>query len=196
VQAKGEHQHICLSILGSCRRPPDASWSIFFESNSRDVGNSLLNNACLQEETLTVAKLELIRIAEDRNTQKEAENSSVPDMQGLSSSIRVADRKLVSTFNSLVSTKAPRTILTNLRCTHDDLVSVRDRMSPPGTSENLSSFLQITGRRLLFRLDDAIRVLYSLEQSALRAENPSSEELQTLVRTHVQKALLIRFTSC
>jgi hypothetical protein len=32
----------------------------------------LLNSACLQEETFTAAKLELIRIAEDRNMQKEA----------------------------------------------------------------------------------------------------------------------------
>jgi hypothetical protein len=62
----------------------------------------------MKREALRTAKLELIRIAEDRIIQKEAEISSMSEMQELVSSIRAADRKLVSTFNSLGTTKAPR----------------------------------------------------------------------------------------
>jgi hypothetical protein len=86
--------------------------------------------------------------------------------------------------------RTPRNNLNSLRSIHDDLVSVRDRISSPVTSDAPSSFLQITGRRLVFPLDEAIRVLRSLEQRGPRAEHPSSEEIETLVESQVQKSLL------
>jgi hypothetical protein len=153
----------------------------------------LLNNASLQDETLTAAKLELIRLAESREPKVDKNGPVVrADIKVLKDHIINADKQIVSVHNNAIKSLGSSTTTQNLRQVHDCLTKVQSSLS------NLSSRIppdqpnssQIAGRRLHFRLDDAIQVLRSLEQSSPRIEAPTQEQIQALVDSQVQKALL------
>jgi hypothetical protein len=137
----------------------------------------LLNNASLQDETHT-AMLELIRLVESREPSVDKIGPVVKaDITLLKDDITKADKQIVSVHENSIKSLGSSTTTQNLRQVHDCLTKVQRSLS------NLSSrippdqpnFSQVSGRRLHFRLDDAIQVLRSLEQSSPSSAIPRAE---------------------
>ena len=136
----------------------------------------LLNNALLPDETLTAAKLELIRIAESRQASSPSRKEDVTheDLAELSQAISSLDKRVSSDYNKISKDADANDLEVSLRATIRKVHSILNlTKSTLGSLSNQRSFIirpspysDLVGQRLEFRLDDAIHVLKSLDQSA------------------------------
>jgi hypothetical protein len=168
----------------------------------------LLNNASLQDETLTAAKLELIRVAESRQCDSGStkEGISSSDIRDIEADVTSLHKWVVSEHNKLVNkiksigqtssshASSLKSSRKELQKVHEDMSSLKLKISSLylkiPTAHPSSINAKLAGHRLEFRLDDAVHVLNSLEQSAPRLDPPTSGEIQAMVDTQIQRALL------
>jgi hypothetical protein len=161
----------------------------------------LLNNSLLPDDTLTAAKLELIRIAESRQVPSTSRKfASSEEIMELSEELTTLDKDIVKQHNRLVHvTSVPQgrgdMSLRNLRDTHNKLQKTMGLLSVLSEQcrrdQQPSMHTDLIGHRLEFRLDDAIHVLKSLDQSSPFITQPSStENIEGLITTRIQHALL------
>jgi hypothetical protein len=146
----------------------------------------LLNNYLLPDDTMTAAKLELIRIAESRQVPSNSRKFVSPEeIAEVSEELNVLDKDIFKQHNHLVHvTSAPQgsgdKSLRKLRDTHKKfrkMIGLLSMLSEQcNGNQQTSIHTDLIGHRLEFRLDDAIHVLKSLDQSSPYITQPSSAE--------------------
>jgi hypothetical protein len=161
----------------------------------------LLNNSLLPDDTLTAAKLELIRIAESRQVPSKPRKFVSPEeITEVSGELNVLDKDIVKQHNNLIQgTSTPHgrsdNSLQKLRDTHNKLRKTIGLLSVLSEQchgyQQTSTHTDLVGHRLEFRLDDAIHVLKSLDQSSpYITQTSSAENIEGIIATRVQHALL------
>jgi hypothetical protein len=143
----------------------------------------LLNNALLPDETLTAAKLELIRITESRqvSSPNNREDVTYEDLAELRQTISSLDKRVSSDYNRIAKDSDANELEVTLRATlrkvHSDLNRAKSTLGSLTTQRSFiicsfiirpSPYYDLVGQRQEFRLDDAIHVLKSLDQSAYK----------------------------
>ena len=161
----------------------------------------LLNNSLLPDDTLTAAKLELIRIAESRQLPSNSQTViSSEEIMDLSGELTTLDKDIIKQHNRLVQANSvPQGLgessVRKLRDTHNKLQKTIRLLSGLATQfhhdQQPSMHTDLIGHRLEFRLDDAIHVLKSLDQSNAFVTQPSTiDNNEGLPTTRFHHALL------
>jgi hypothetical protein len=164
----------------------------------------LLNNAVLPDDTLTAAKLELIRIAESRQTKSTVTESAISrnDLLELRNQIHDLDKRVVSDHNKLISgsntlhvTSRQSMFSSTLRKVHRSMSKTMNTLSTLSSQGSFpktqSKHSDLVGHRLEFRLDDAIHVLKSLDQSSSTIDQShTTDHIEALVESRFQRAML------
>jgi hypothetical protein len=161
----------------------------------------LLNNSLLPDDTLTAAKLELIRIAESRQVPSNSRKfASSEEVMELSEELTTLDKDIVKQHNRLVHvTSVPQgrgdMSLRKLREAHNKLQKTMGLLfvlsEQCRRDQQPSMHMDPIGHRLELRLDDAIHVLKSLDQSSpFITQRSSTENIVGLITTRIQHALL------
>jgi hypothetical protein len=161
----------------------------------------LPNNSLLLDDTLTAAKLELIRISESRQVPSNSRKFVSPEeIAEVSEEPNVLDKDIFKQHNHLVHvTSAPKgrgdNSLRKLQDTHNKLRKAIGLFSMLSEkcygNQQTSIHTDLIGHRLEFRLDDAIHVLKSLYQCSPYITQPSSaENIEGIISTRIKHALL------
>jgi hypothetical protein len=161
----------------------------------------LLNKSMLPEDTLTAAKLELIRIAKSRkvpsNSRIIVSSEEIVEQFG---EFTILDKDIVKPHNLLIQvTSAPQgnrsDSLRKLRETQNKLQKTMGLLSVLSDQfhhdQQPTMHTDLIGHRLKFRLCDAIQVLKRLDQSCPYITQPhSADNIEGLIKTLIQDALL------
>jgi hypothetical protein len=161
----------------------------------------LLNNFLRPNDTLTAAKLEVIRIAESMQVPSNSRKFVSPEeIAEVSEELNVLGKYIVKQHNRLVHvTSAPQGMIDNsLRKLQDTQNKLRKTIGLLSMlseqfygNQQTSMHTDLIGHRLEFRLDDAIHVLKSLDQSSPYITQPSSaENIEGIILNSIRDALL------
>jgi hypothetical protein len=149
----------------------------------------------------TAAKLELIRIAESRqvSSPNSKEDVTNEDLAELRQAISSLDKRVSSEYNKIAKDADANdlevTLMATLRKVHSVLNRTKSTLGSLITQRSSiirpSPYSDLAEKRLEFRLDDAIHVLKSLDQSAPTIDSShTSEQIEAMVESKFQRAML------
>ena len=183
----------------NCRRKPSEELNRFLsryrglaaehvlgagETSSSQVGEvlaiTLLNNACIPETTPTNAKLQLIRLAEDRTEEEDVDSYSLTEKNA--TSLLDDSTELKKIYDAIVMYKnegrkdvvkrftkikhLPKKVNESLEPSRFAVIQQRDKRK----IDRAATVFSTEGSRCVLQLDDAVSVIRSLAQTTTKQE--------------------------